>query len=766
MAEQNNNENDRRNETAGGIPPLVFPNISTPKQNLGDFTNKSIAEQRKHDILEEKHEAKIDKATYESTNIKNEFIGDKKAVCAERSEVIKAEYGSIGEYKNFQEAAKTLQNRDELIYTKSYLSHEKNTLVKNEFGNNANYKTACAVSDCAERRDNLISEKKDLLKQRNDVINAEYGGKAGFNEARKSADFKPSEKLAQIDGKTAALDGRIKSETAKISKLTERDDVSKLKASCTRKDFVENKNKLFEVSDRMKSVDKELASVSGQIKAESAKLNDFFSSRGADGMKACNTRGGFTKLQRDMLQKSERLTALEQRYSELGNKINSETSKIRMLGAEKNEIITGRNSLGAFRSTDKFKADSYKGKLKFAKQGGDKFEIKSARANYRLAKAQRNLPQERIIRRSYAFDEKSGKVKRKLKIEKEVKPINGRGGVVAGGVKKGTAALTAAAVIGVHRQISKYEEDNSALKALHGAEKVAEGSARLASRTAKTVNKKLRDAPYKRVSKLKFKSEKANAKLAFNKSLSANKEVIKSADAAKKAAQKSLRKKAQKLQQSLGSKVKEALTKLAKKIQELLLKNKYVVIGIIVILLLIVILSSMFGSFAMMFSESAGSLISSTYMSDDADMLEAEGYMSGLETALQTLISDIPSSCTGWDEYRFSIAEISHDPYALISYLSAKYVVFEYNSGIESDIDALFNALYTLQLTSIHETRTATYTGADGNPVTETYDYYILDVKLTKNDFDVAVSGLLTADQYELYVLVQATHGNRADLFP
>jgi len=227
-----------------------------------------------------------------------------------------------------------------------------------------------------------------------------------------------------------------------------------------------------------------------------------------------------------------------------------------------------------------------------------------------------------------------------------------------------------------------------------------------------------------------------------------------------------MRKKAQKAQTSVSSKAKEAVTKIAKKIQEALLKNKYVVIGIIVVLLLFIIISSLFGSFAMMFSEGSGSVIASTYMSDDGDMLNAESYMVGLENGLQSQINNIPNVYVGWDEYHYNLAPIGHDPYALVSYLSGMYVAFEYNAQIQNDINALFNALYTLQITSIHEVHSYTYTDTDGNEVTVYYDYYILEVELIKNDFNAVVSGLLTADQYELYELLLATQGNRPDLFP
>lgn len=667
-------DNDfRSEESAGGLPLATFPKLHIPKQNLNDFKNKNIIKQRKHDILEEKHEAKLDKATHKSTALRQELIADKKAVYAERSDIIKSEYGSVSEY------------------------NKVNTAIQSD-----------------KYRTELISEKKSLLKERSEIIKSEYGSIEKFNKVRKKNGFAKSERLKGLDDKLTDVDKKFKFETEKLDK--------------------------------------------------------FYEARGIDELKATTTRKDFTEHRKNALKKSQRLNAAEEKYSDLGGQVNSETAKIKSFSAEKGEIIAERGSLKSVRNTDKLKVDSYRGKLKFAESEGGKFEIKAAKADYRLAKARYKLPQQKIVRKTYAFDEKSGKVKSKLKIEKEVKPINGRSGIVTKGIKSGTKVITNAAVVGIHRQISKYEEDNSALKALHGAEKTAEGAGRFGVRTVKTVNKNIREAPYKKASKLKFQSEKANAKLQFSKSVNANKEVVKSTDVAKKAMQKSVMKKnARKLQKTSSNSVKEVFAKAAKKIQEILIKNKYVVIGIIVVLLLIVIISSIAGTVMMMFSESSGSVIASTYMSDDTDMQNAEDYMKSLENSLQNKIENIQSEYPGYDEYRINADSIGHDPYALISYLSAMHVAFQYDTQLQSDITALYNALYYLEIKSITEVRSRQETRYDenGNPyqVTVYYNYYILEVNLTANDFDTAVQGLLNADQYDLYLLLVETQGNRPDLF-
>jgi hypothetical protein len=651
-------------------PVLPFPSIKTPRQNLREFTNRKIGSRRRLDILEEKHESKLDKAIYDSQRLKDDFIAEKKLVSAKRSGIIRAEYGSVSEYNKFSQAAK--------------------------------------ADEC---RDGLIKSKLKLQKQRNALITDEYGGRLKFNEARKSVNFKPS--------------------------------------------------------DSLKTVDNKLTSVNSQIKAESGKLNGFYASHGLAEMKSSNSREKLKSLQRKMLQKSEILAAIEAECYGLDVKINNESSKIRALTEEKSDIATERNSLNSVRTMDKSKLDDYSGKLKSAKDGGDKLEIKSAKADYRLAKSRYKFPKQRIVRKSYSFDEKSGKVKTRMKIENEVKPIDGRSGIVTKGIKGGAKAISTTAAVGIHRQISKYEEDNSALKAAHGAEKAAERAGRIGVRTVKAVGTKIKESPYKKASKLKFRSEKENAKLRFSKSVTQNKETVNSAESAKKAARKSMMKKNA---GKTASSSKSILQKTSKAMRRILYKNKFFIIGIAAVLLILCVISSISAAFMAMLSESGGMIIASAYMSEDADMQNAESYMISLESDLQSRIDSIPNDYPGFDEYRYNLDGTGHDPYALISFLSAKDIVFEYDEELQADIAALFNALYTLEFESIHEIRSYTYTEYDeqGNPYEATveYDYYILETTLTANDFDAAASELLNdQDLYELYTLLQETQGGRPDLF-
>ena len=142
----------------------------------------------------------------------------------------------------------------------------------------------------------------------------------------------------------------------------------------------------------------------------------------------------------------------------------------------------------------------------------------------------------------------------------------------------------------------------------------------------------------------------------------------------------------------------------------------------------------------------------SSYFAEDEDIYAAEEYYTGLEQDLQSRINRIESDYPGYDEYKYSMAQVGHNPYELISYLTAVYMDFKFDD-IKGALDELFNSQYHLRITETTEQRT----DGDGNA----YDYKILNVTLTNDGFTQA----LTADQRELYYIYLESKGNRDYLF-
>ena len=268
-------------------------------------------------------------------------------------------------------------------------------------------------------------------------------------------------------------------------------------------------------------------------------------------------------------------------------------------------------------------------------------------------------------------------------------------------------------------------------------------------------------------------SDNAHRKLNYHKALSENKE-LRNSSTVKQAMKKSQMKRqyvknAKTARQGV-AKAQEAITKLGKKLVEAAAKNKVVLIILIAALLLFGILAGLLGSCTIMMSDGSMSIFSTTYTAEDADIYAAEDYMKELESGLQEQINKIPNNYVGYDEYRYHLDEIKHDPYGLISYLTAKNMCFVFDDRIKQDIQVLFNSLYTLSVETIHEVRSYSYTTTDeeGNTVLVTvyYDYYICDVTLTANDFNEAVKSKLEAlGVYDLYELLLESKGNRPELF-
>ena len=406
-----------------------------------------------------------------------------------------------------------------------------------------------------------------------------------------------------------------------------------------------------------------------------------------------------------------------------------------------------------------------------------KDEKKVYKFQKRLDKAEDKLPHQRVFHVRKEWNSEKQKMQRKLKLEKEVKPLP-KPNIVQKGVQGAKHAVTTAVSGTVHQQISKYEDENQTLKAAHGTEKVAESALRFASNKVKTTNQKLKEKPYKKASKLKFDTENAHKKLNQHKVALEHKteqQTKKEAKKAlKKAQQKQNQKNAAKTAKKGASKAGKKAGEVAKDVSEIIVKavtsNKVVIIFLIIFLLLFGLLFTLGSSAFTSLADTGGMVIASSYTSDDEDIYAANDYMNSLEAALVERLNNIPNEYVGWNEYQWDFCAIGHDPYALISYLTAMEINFDYDADTQARIQELFNALYTLKIESIHEVRSYQYTTTDeeGNEIIVTvyYDYYILKATLTANDWDTVVKTRLdVAGTYDLYLLLQETQGNRPDLF-
>ena len=308
----------------------------------------------------------------------------------------------------------------------------------------------------------------------------------------------------------------------------------------------------------------------------------------------------------------------------------------------------------------------------------------------------------------------------------------------------------------LHSKIAEVEHENSAVEAAHKTEQKAETLARYSVRTAKYIDGKRKAAPYQKAARLQHKAEKAEVRAIHEKTLAENPQLKKSA--LKKFQQKQRIKKqyqkAKRAEQSAKAAKKTAQNteRATRRLVAFVWRHKIVFGVILIISLLVAWLGTILSSCSVMLTTGANSIMVSSYFAEDEDIYAAEDYYVSLEQDLQSRINRIESDYPDYDEYNYSMAQVGHNPYELISYLTAVYQDFKFND-IKEALDTLFNSQYHLRITETTEQRT----DGDGN----TYDYKILNVTLTNDGFTQA----LTADQRELYYIYLESKGNRDYLF-
>ena len=193
-------------------------------------------------------------------------------------------------------------------------------------------------------------------------------------------------------------------------------------------------------------------------------------------------------------------------------------------------------------------------------------------------------------------------------------------------------------------------------------------------------------------------------------------------------------------------------------------------------LLLFIMVSAGLSSCGAMFSGMMNGVLGTSYTSEDIDLVATENNYAAKETELQQRIDNIERDNPGYDEYRYDLDNIGHNPHELASYLTALLQSYTPQSA-QAELNRVFDKQYTLTLTEEievryrTETRTDTWTDEDGNSHSDTYtvevpyNYYILNVKLTNRPINSFVSELLTAEQLEMYRVYLETSGNKPLIF-
>ena len=408
-----------------------------------------------------------------------------------------------------------------------------------------------------------------------------------------------------------------------------------------------------------------------------------------------------------------------------------------------------------------------------------KYIHKAEKKADKLDAAKDALPKKRVVTTETVYDEASGRAKTKLRFDKVEKP--------APKLKPNPMSRPVQeAGLFVHGKIHEVEGENVGVEGGHKGEELAERQAGKAIRSG-IRHHKLK--PYRAAAKAERKSIAANAEYIYQKSLRDNPELAQAVSnpvsrfwqkqKIKRDYARAARAAGQTAQGAAGAATKTAqasaaaakkAAKESKKGASFLVrhwKGALLIGGVGLMLLLIM---GGLQSCTAMFGSAGTGLAATSYLSEDDDMLGAEAAYADLEADLQHELDNYESLHPGYDEYRYDLDDISHDPYVLTSILSALHGGAYTLDEVQGDLDRLFGLQYTLTQTIETETRyrTETRTDSEGNTYTVEvpYTYYICNVKLVNNDLSHLPVSMMSEEQLSLYAAYMQTLGNRPDLFP
>ena len=391
---------------------------------------------------------------------------------------------------------------------------------------------------------------------------------------------------------------------------------------------------------------------------------------------------------------------------------------------------------------------------------------KAEKAAAKADKAQAKIPKKQVKRAE--VDPKTGKVTTKLVLEDKPRPPSKLSHTVRDAPGNAVAGK-------LHQEIRKTEDDNVGVESAHKSEEAVETGVHLAREGYRSHKLK----PYRKAAQAERKLEKANVNALYQKSLQENpqlasnplsrwqqkQQIKKQYAAAKRAAQSGGS--AAGAAQKTGKAAKTVKEK-AQQAGAYVMRHKKGFGIVLAIFLLVCLLLNTMSSCSMM-AQSIGSMISgTTYPSDDPELVAVEADYAAKEAALQVEIDNIESSHPGYDEYRYDLDMIGHDPHELAAYLSAVLQGYT-RASAQAELEHIFAAQYLLTLTEEVEVRyrTETRTDSEGNEydVEVPYNYYILNVTLTSKSISSVASELLTPDQLEMYQVYRQTLGNKPLIF-
>jgi peptidoglycan DL-endopeptidase CwlO len=386
--------------------------------------------------------------------------------------------------------------------------------------------------------------------------------------------------------------------------------------------------------------------------------------------------------------------------------------------------------------------------------------------------AQANIPKKKVLRKQRTFDKPTGKTKVRLYFEKvgKKKPSKFTHAVR---YAPGNAVL-----MQFHREIRQSEDENVGVEAAHKSEESAETGGRL----ARSAHHSHKLKPYRESAKAEKRLDRANLSYLQRKAVRDNPQPSGNplAHWRQKRAVKKQYAAAKRTGQFAGSAEKaarntaKAAARESKRAAAFVARHSNGFLIAAGVFLVLVLLLNVLSSSSVLLEGGLSGIAASTYPSTDDAMLGAEAAYAQKEADLQNEIDQYEQRHGGYDEYHYDLDKIGHDPYVLVSILTAWHGGEWTLDEVRDTLSVLFSEEYQLTQTVEAETRTRTETDTvmdpDGTTHTETrqvpYTYTICNVKLHKEDLSHLPISIMNEDQVGVYSMYMSTLGNRPDLFP
>lgn len=370
---------------------------------------------------------------------------------------------------------------------------------------------------------------------------------------------------------------------------------------------------------------------------------------------------------------------------------------------------------------------------------------------------------------------------KKLKSEQEVKAKKNAAasGKKSGKPKKPGNLAADALSAKAHQSVRNADQDNnSGVEAAHFTEGSAEGAARAGSRFQ--YGRKLRQ--YKKLERLEKKANKDAVDSIFAERMKSDpqagsnlfsrwrqKQAIKKEYAAAKAGAAAAENTA-----SGTAKAAQGTVSITEKAFQFVQSHSHIIIGIAAVGLLVLVIAGSVSSCSVLINGGGNVVLGTSYTAEDEDLKGVETDYTKLEDKLRKQIDRIETDHPGYDEYRYNLAEIGHNPYELASLLTVEFENYT-RSQVQARLQSIFEAQYELKLEERVEIRTRTVHSSSTDPETgettdesyeEEYEYYILNVTLINRGTDyVARNSGWNDDQLDRYEVTLECRGNRDDLF-